>query len=224
MILKNALVVANATHLSCDTNTVQLTFDRESLENTTWCSEGGKTYQAGLMDVSGSFEGFWNPTVEDVLRGLNGTPATWTISPSVDTGSPVFVFNGPLLDLSQGASVGELVALSGTFAHSAALTRGTVLGALKTSSTATTTPGVELGAIAAGSSKRLMLINTGTVAVTAVTQSSATNGWSSPAQRDTRSVAAGSIEIVTVTTVNTNTWWRISASSSGASNLIALAI
>lgn len=99
----------------CSLSSWNLSFTRDKVDSTSFC-DANKTYLAGLKDVSGSFEGFFDT---DDFRELfeaadSATGTTIRITPSLDAGE--YYFDGPAwLDLSMTGSVTDAVKLSGTF-------------------------------------------------------------------------------------------------------------
>jgi hypothetical protein len=91
-----------------------LSFTRDKVETTSF-GDTNKTYLAGLQDVSGTFEGFFDTTyiraLFDAADDSDGTNIRITPNTTV-TG---YYFTGPCwLDLSISGSVNDAVKVSGT--------------------------------------------------------------------------------------------------------------
>ena len=92
-----------------------INFTRDKVDVTSF-GESNKTYLAGLKDVSGSFEGFFDTTyirtLMDESDAVNGTFIR--ITPSTD--DPDFYYTGPAwLDLTNTGAVNDAIKISGTF-------------------------------------------------------------------------------------------------------------
>lgn len=91
-----------------------ISFTRDKVDTTSF-GETNKTYLAGLKDVSGTFEGFFDTSY---IRSLfdeaeSATGTTIRITPSTDY--PDFYYTGPCwLDLSTTGAVNDAVKVTGT--------------------------------------------------------------------------------------------------------------
>lgn len=99
-----------------------INFTRDKVDVTSF-GDTNKTYLAGLKDVSGSFEGFFDTlyirALMDAADAADGT--TIRITPSTD--DPTFYYTGPAwLDLTNTGSVNDAIKVSATFAANGAWT------------------------------------------------------------------------------------------------------
>lgn len=100
----------------CSLSSWTINFTRDKVDVTSFC-DTNKTYLAGLKDVSGTFEGFFDT---DYIRTLfeeadSDTGTLIRITPS--TVYPTYYYEGPAwLDLTNSGAVNDAVKISGTFA------------------------------------------------------------------------------------------------------------
>lgn len=103
-------------------NAWSISFTRDKVDVTSF-GDANKSYLAGLKDVSGSFEGFFDTTY---IRSLfdesdSATGTNIRITPSTD--EPNFYYTGPCwLDLTNTSAVNDAVKISGTFSANGAWT------------------------------------------------------------------------------------------------------
>lgn len=99
-----------------------LSFARDKVDVTSF-GDANKSYLAGLKDVSGGFEGFFDTlyirAIFDEAESATGTIIR--ITPSTDY--PDFYYTGPCwLDVSTTGAVGDAVKISGTISANGAWT------------------------------------------------------------------------------------------------------
>lgn len=226
MILTNATLMVGGHDLSGVSNNIALEFTATELPNTTFRNGGAVTRQAGMKDVSGSFEGFYEPAIEGVISNLGTAQLPVVVAPSSEIGSPAFTFQASILSYSFGGEVDSLVPLTATFANSgrAKLNQAKVMFSPLTpvSTTEVFGSGVELGALTSGNSQTFVFTNPSATAITVKVQTATSNAWSSPTTERTVSVPANSSVTESFTSAITRTWWRVSATGTAASSLIGL--
>ena len=96
-------------------NAWSLSGTRDKVDTTSF-GDNNKNYLAGLKDVSGSFEGFFDTSyIRTLLQEADSATGTIVrITPSTD--EPTFYYQGPAwLDISQTGSVSDAVKVSGSF-------------------------------------------------------------------------------------------------------------
>jgi hypothetical protein len=99
-----------------------LSFTRDKVETTSF-GDTNKTYLAGLQDVSGTFEGFFDTTYIRALFDAADDADGTSIRITPNTNQPSFYFTGPCwLDLSTSGAVGDAVKVSGTISANGAWT------------------------------------------------------------------------------------------------------
>lgn len=93
-VLYDARIVAGAADLSCNSNTVDLAFEVEEQDATSFCSQGHTEVLGGLGSVTISAGGQWeaDPVDVELWAQINGAgPVPWTIAPGELTpGSPAY--------------------------------------------------------------------------------------------------------------------------------------
>lgn len=92
-----------------------ISFARDTVETTSF-GDTNKTYLAGLQDVSGGFDGFFDTDViQTLIEAGDDADAVWVrITPSTDY--PAIYFQGSAwLSVSMTGAVGDAVKVTGTF-------------------------------------------------------------------------------------------------------------
>ena len=114
---KGQIQIGNASPLTVigSLNAWSLSGTRDKVDTTSF-GDSNKNYLAGLKDVSGSFEGFFDTSyIRTLLQEADSEDGTQIrITPSTD--HPTFYYQGPAwLDVNQTGSVSDAVKVSGTF-------------------------------------------------------------------------------------------------------------
>lgn len=212
-------------------NKVELAVAAEALDKTTFASGGWKERTGGLVDMTGSIEGFWQAgdvTMPDDLfwasLGGNTNPATF-----VPTGGAV----GDLAYLTKvfqarydlSGEMGQLVAFAVDLQGNAPVARGQIAHAYTTSAIRTssgTGTAVQIGAVVTsqrmyGNLHVLSAGGTGPT-LTVKVQSAAASSFASPTDRITfTSAATVSGQVGSVLGNVTDTWWRAIYTIAGTS-------
>lgn len=99
-----------------------ISFTRDKVDVTSF-GDTNKTYLAGLKDVSGSFEGFFDTTYIRALMDESDSADGTTIRITPSTDHPSFYYTGAAwLDLTNTGAVNDAVKISGTFSANGAWT------------------------------------------------------------------------------------------------------
>lgn len=92
-----------------------ISFTRDKVDVTSF-GETNKSYLAGLKDVSGSFEGFFDTTYIRALMDESDSSTGTNIRITPSTDYPTFYYEGPAwFDLTNTGAVNDAVKISGTF-------------------------------------------------------------------------------------------------------------
>ena len=114
---KGEIQIGNASPLTVigSLNAWTLSGTRDKVDTTSFQDEN-KNYLAGLKDVSGTFEGFFDTTyIRTLLQEADSADGT-TIRITPSTDHPSFYYTGAAwLDISQTGAVNDAVKVSGTF-------------------------------------------------------------------------------------------------------------
>lgn len=214
-ILTDATIIADARDLSGESNEVSIEFSRDDLNNTTFRSEGIE-HRAGMIDATGSVSGFWNADTDEQISDLGTDSVALVIAPDAAAGTPCFVLDAKVTNVSRLGAIGELTPFSFQFGN--ARRTGAAHGRiLFNPTTVVTVPvagtGFQLGSVSGSSSITfhvyvLRADDGGEVDVDI--ESSATNGWTLPDVEDSiAGLSEGDSASVTVAGPVTNSWWRV---------------
>jgi hypothetical protein len=212
-ILTDATIIADARDLSGVSNEVSIEFSRDDLDPTTFRSTG-KEHRAGMVDATGSVSGFWDADTDDQLDNLGTDSVTLVIAPDAAAGTPCFVLDAKVTNISRFGAIGELNPFSFQFGN--ARRNGVAHGrVLFDPTTVVTVPvagtGFQLGSVSGSITFHVHVLRAddgGEVDVDI--ESSATNGWTLPDVEETvAGLTGGDSASVTVTGPVTNSWWRV---------------
>lgn len=203
--------------LSGDVNQMNLTYEAEMQDDTTFESSGANEKLAGLKNVTMSHDGLWSSTAdENLFDNIGSSNRVITIGPTDGSeGEPGFSFHSIQSNYSPGASVGDILGFSVEGEGDGELRRGTIIHTGTEGTSSGDGTAFNLGAATSSGLAQAalhVLSMSGSSATLDVTvDSDDSSGFASPITRLTFTQATtDSAEIQTATGPITDTWWRVS--------------
>lgn len=233
-VLKDCTIWADQFDLSSDTNSVDLDFAYDEVENTNFGSGGNRTFLAGLQESSLDLMTFYDMatgTSEPVLNALKATTGhIFTVTPDGLTGSRALFARALAGGMKQTHKVGDMARLDGGFKTSSAegFLEGTVL-VPKTTATATANgTAYQVGAVSSTQTVYAALhvfAGSGTTPTLDVKIQSDTVGFPSATDRITFAQATGATsEFKTVAGAITDDYWRVAYTIAGTGPSFSFAV
>lgn len=228
--LINAFTHVDGHDFSCDSNELTLSMEANSLNVTTFCSNGWTELIGGVKSSSLSMSGFWSPVPDaQSYADLGAGKRPVTVGPDAVDGSVVYMLEGRSFNYQQFGSHGEAAPF--TLGVQGADGYGVVRGRLLAAKQAVDSTGVlgvpfQLGEVGAGEAlyATFHVFSAGTT-ITVVLESDEDDTFADATTRATIGplTTAGGVWVPRVTTAISDEWWRFRVSAITGESTVAAA-
>lgn len=222
LVLTNTRLFVDGADLTSNNSKVELKFEAEDVDVTSFASNGWKETMQGIASTSVTAEGQWEAgdpgKVDDALWSTMsvGNLVPWTICPNgAADGALAYFTQMSSTKYAVGGEVGSVLPWSAEAAGSWPVSRGVVAHPPGTARTTSGTgTGVQLGAVALGQSLYaslhvLSVSGTGSPSITVAIESDADNTFATPTTQLTFTAAtAVGGQIMRTAGPITDTWYR----------------
>lgn len=235
LVLDDVSIWLSSADLSGYSNKITLPVVVEALDSTTFASDGWKERVGGLIDMSGSVEGFWeagDDTMPDDLfwSGLGGNAHPLTCVPSGgDAGDVAYLTKVFEARYDLSGQMGQLVAWAVDLQGNASVARGQIAHAATAVTSSGTGTAIQVGAVATGqrmyANLHALAVTGASPAMTVTVQSAASSSFTSATTRITfTSVTDVGGQASSVVGSITDQWWRVLWSVAGTTPSITFAV